>query len=389
MKKMYIVLLLLTLLIPFNVFAKEKVKLHLFYSDTCPHCHSEIEYLNEIDDKYDNLEISYYERNDHSELLKEVRKKLEIDNSYVPLTVVGSDYVIGFNDETKNQIEDMIKAYQDNEHCDLVNNLDDKECRKKNDGIYSESEVKEVPILGNVNVKETSLFLISMVIGFVDGFNPCAMWVLIFIISLLIDMKDKKRMLFLGLTFIISSAIVYLFFMLSWLQITNTLMSTWFRYIIAIVAFIAGFISIKNYIKTLKDPVGCTVTNKEDRKKIVTKAKKIIGENKLFLAFVGIIGLAFSVNLIELACSAGLPTFFITILKMNELSSLQYMLYILIYIFFFMLDDIIIFLIATLTFKIKAISNKYSKYSHLIGGIICIIIAILLAFFPNIIMFNF
>ena len=388
MKKV-LILLMLTILFPLNTKALEKVTLHLFYSETCPHCHSEIEYLNEIESEYENLEIILYERNEHSDLLKDVRDNLKIDNSYVPLTVVGSDYLIGFNDETKNQIIDMIESYQEEKHCDMVNDLDNKDCKKINDGIYSESEIKNIPILGNVNVKETSLFLVAMVIGFVDGFNPCAMWVLIFIISLLIDMKDKKRMLFLGLTFIISSAVVYLFFMLSWLQITNTLMSTWFRYLISIVAFIAGFISIKNYIKTLKDPIGCTVTNKEDRKKIVTKARKIIGENKLLLAFLGIIGLAFSVNLIELACSAGLPTFFVTILKMNELSSVSYMIYILVYIFFFMLDDIIIFLLATLTFKITAISNKYSKYSHLIGGIICILIAILLAFFPNIIMFNF
>ena len=228
-----------------------------------------------------------------------------------------------------------------------------------------------------------------MVIGLVDGFNPCAMWVLIFLISLLIEMKDKKKMVILGLAFILSSGLIYAFFMVSWLKITNTLMSTWFRYLIALVALIAGIINVRNYLKMRKSETGCVVTDKEDRKKTVKRVQKIIHENNLFIALVGIILLAFSVNLVELACSAGLPTFFTTILGMNNLNSIQYAFYIFIYILFFLLDDIIVFLVATLTFKMTAISNKYNKYSHLVGGIICLAIGILLAFFPGIIMFSF
>ena len=159
--------------------------------------------------------------------------------------------------------------------------------------------------------------------------------------------------------------------------------------LIAIVAIVAGYINIRNYLKMRKSETGCTVTKKEDRKKIVGRIQKVIHENNFFLALVGIILLAGSVNLIELACSSALPTFFITILGMNDLNALQYAFYIFIYILFFLLDDIIVFLVATLTFKMTAISNKYNKYSHLVGGIICLAIGILLAFFPGIIMFSF
>lgn len=389
-KYLYGVIIFLLLVIPINAFAKEKVVLNLFYSDTCPHCHAEIEYLKTLEGKYKNLEINYYEKDEYKELITLVRQRLDINNSYVPLTVIGTDYLIGFNDDTKNQIVSMINSYNNSSYCDIVSyNGDIAKCISKNKEIYSESEVKDIPFLGTINVKNTSLLLVSMVIGFVDGFNPCAMWVLIFIISLLIEMKDKKKMVILGLIFILSSGIVYLFFMLSWLQVTNSLMSTWFRYIISVVALVAGIINITNFIKTLNSPTGCTVTNKKERKKIVTKIQKILHENKYSLAILGIIALAFSVNLIELACSAGLPALFVAILGMNDLNSFQYVLYIAIYIFFFLIDDIVVFLIATFTFKLTAISNKYNKYSHLIGGIICLLIAILLAFFPSIIMFNF
>ena len=99
--------------------------------------------------------------------------------------------------------------------------------------------------------------------------------------------------------------------------------------------------------------------------------------------------LAISLNIVELACSAGLPTIFIEILSLNNLSNFEYALYMTLYILMFMIDDIVIFIIAMTTLKITGISNKYTKYSHLVGGIIMIIIAILMAFKTDWLMFNF
>ena len=80
--------------------------------------------------------------------------------------------------------------------------------------------------------------------------------------------------------------------------------------------------------------------------------------------------LAISVNVIELACSAGLPLIFTQILAMNKVRRIAKLIYLLLYILFFMIDDIIVFAIAMFTFKVTGISTKYTKYSHLIGGII-------------------
>ena len=394
MKKIYILIIALLLLIPFNVKAKNdnKVTLYLFHRESCPHCKAEIKYLDKIKDKYDYLEIKEYEVSENKALYQKVIKKIGTGDK-TPITIIGSKIIVGFADNSKSEIERSIKEYHKyDSYCDLVTtDKSKKECQKENKKIDDKilSDVNKVPLLGEVNVKTTSLFLIAMVIGLVDGFNPCAMWVLIFLISLLIEMKDKKKMVILGLAFILASGLIYTLFMVSWLKITNTLMSTWFRYLIALVALIAGIINVRNYMKMRKSETGCTVTKKEDRKKIMKRIQNIIHENNFFIALVGIIILACSVNLIELACSSALPTFFITILGMNDLNALQYAFYIFIYILFFLLDDIIVFLVATLTFKMTAISNKFNKYSHLIGGVICLLIGILLAFFPNIIMFSF
>ena len=121
----------------------------------------------------------------------------------------------------------------------------------------------------------------------------------------------------------------------------------------------------------------------------MNKIKNIAAEKKFAIALVGIIVLAASVNVIELMCSIGIPLLFTQILSMNNLTSMEYCLYMFLYILFFLIDDIVVFIIAMLTSKITVASTKYTKYSHLIGGIIMVLIGLLLLMKPELLMFNF
>ena len=376
-----------------SIVRAKDVNLYLFHSSTCPHCKEERAYLKDLKKKYDYLKVKEYEVHDSMSVTEQVRDGLGIKESYVPITIVGSDYIIGFSSATKSDIEALIEEYHDSDYCDVVNAIikgkKKKKCKEKNKEVSSNSTIKNIPILGKVDVKKASLPIISIVIGLVDGFNPCAMWVLLFLITMLINMKDRKRMWVLGFTFIISSALVYLMFMLAYLKVASSLIETWFKYVIAIVALVGGIINLRSYFKERKKDIGCSVTDAKKRRKIVDKIKKILSEKSFIFAFIGIILLAFSVNLIELACSAGLPVMFTNIIAINHVSGPLTALYFFLYLLFFMLDDIIVFSVAMITFKVTGISNKYSKYSHLIGGIIMIIIGLLMAFKTEWLMFNF
>lgn len=367
--------------------------IYLFYSKTCSHCKKEMEWLDKYKNEKSGIKLEYYEISDNDKLLTSVRKSLNIKNSYVPLTVIGSDYFIGYNDDIKKQMEEAVDAYLKNEYCDIVDlvkkDKDTTGCRSENNGIYTSSEYRVLPFIGEVNVKKMSLPIIAIVLGFVDGFNPCAMWVLIFLITMLFEMKDRKKMWILGITFLVASSLVYLMFMMSWLGIASSLASTWFRNIIALIALGAGLFNLNKFRIERKKEAGCQVTTKKQRTKIIKRIEKIVKEKSYALAIVGMIVLAFSVNLVELACSAGLPLLFTQILSMNNLSGGMYALYMFIYILFFLIDDLVVFIIAMTTLKVTGISNKYTKYSHLIGGIIMALIGLLLIIKPEWIMFNF
>ena len=372
-----------------NVFAKD-VNLYLFYGEECPHCEKEQQYLEELKQYYDFNIIKYetWHNEENAELMQKIKTKLGINNPYVPFTVIDNLGLTGFNDNTKSEIESRIKYCLKNDCNDIMDETCDNNDVKEKEPCSQDKFT--LPVLGEIHAKDVSLPIVAIVIGFIDGFNPCAMWILIFLISFLISTGNEKKMKILGTTFLVTSGVIYFLFMMAWINITAKMTQIIaLRNIIAVIAVIAGVWNLHNYLKERKKESGCSVTNKEDRIKIIEKIKKYVTQNNIAIAMLGIMALAISVNVIELACSAGLPLLFTQILTINELNSLEYFIYVLIYIIFFLIDDIVIFLIAVKTAKVTGISNKYTKYSHLIGGLIMIIIGLLLIFKPEIIMFNF
>lgn len=382
----------------FNVSAKS-VNVYMFYGKTCPHCEEAIKYLDSIKEKYD-LKIYKYEVWNDSEnmkLMNDIASFLDVNVRGVPFAIIDNTAIFGYSsgvtDETyRYHIKQASKDdFIDEVGIELGVVKGKTKVSKNNDNKeYETNYTIKLPFIGKVNLKSFSLPLVSILIGIIDGFNPCAMWVLLFLISTLIGMKDKKRLWALGLTFLVTSAFVYMAFMVSWLSFAKMISGVVLvRIIIAIVAIIGGAINLNSFANSLGKDDGCDVVDAKKRKKVFSKIKKFTHEKSFIMAIIGVILLAISVNLIELACSAGLPVIFTSLLAMNDLSAIQYWIYIIIYIFFFMIDDLIIFAIAVKTMQLTGISTKYTKYSHLVGGILMFIIGILLIVKPEWLMFNF
>ena len=394
------------LFIPVFVHAKT-VDIYLFYGDGCPHCAAEEKFLESYLKSNEDVVVHRYEvwyNEENIKLLKDVGDLLGVTPNGVPYTVIGDDVVSGFmsNDTTGEQIRSYINIYRNKEYTDRVKvfletgeKIEEKEIvePKKEDKKEEKDTKVSFKLFGKkrtIDTKKVSIPVIAVLLGLVDGFNPCAMWILIFLITMLFNMKNRKKMWILGITFIFTSGLVYLAFMLTWLNLTSFVTKLqYIRLFVAIIALGAGILNLNNYIKSLSKDDGCEVVDDKKRKKIIKRIIKITSNKKFIIALLGIMLLAASVNIIELMCSIGIPMIFTQILSMNDLSTFRYMIYMLIYIFFFLIDDIIIFAISMNTLKVTGISTKYTKYSHLIGGILMIIIGILLLLKPELLMFNF
>lgn len=387
---------------------ENKVNVYVFYGRDCPHCKVLLADLETIKQEKSYIQIYKYEvtyNYNNANLFDKVASQLGASSGGVPFTVIGTKYFVGYSTaQTKPLIEYAIKIYSlADSYSDPVGKLVGKDLTGGT-ATYEElrgeffpedvekeekEEVKiELPVFGSVSTKDVSLPVISILIGFIDGFNPCAMWVLLFLISVLIGMKDRKKMWILGTVFLGTSALIYLLFMIAWLNVIVFLGALfWIKLLIASIALIGGVWNLKSFFTNKED--GCEVVSEKKRSKVLNKIKYITSSQKYSLAIIGIIGLAVSVNFIELTCSAGLPVVFTNLLALNNLSVLEYGFYLFLYILFFLIDDLLIFFIAMKTLKITGLSNKYAKYSHLIGGILMVLVGILMIFKPEWLMFNF
>lgn len=358
----------------FPIVVSAKTDITLFYGEGCPHCTHEKIFLNSLKQDYPELNITYYEvwyNDKNAKLLETIKEEHKIYANVVPYTIINNQIFVGFSDSIKEEMKIMIELCQKGQCNNSLTN-----------------ETKTLPLLGSINVKETSLTLITIVLGLIDGFNPCAMWILLFLIGMLLGTKNRKRMWILGLVFLFTSGIVYLLFMLTWLKIAISMNQViWIRNILAILSVIGGMLQLQKFLKP--SPTGCSVVKNKKRTVIMNYIRKFVSEKSFFLAFIGIIVLAVFVNFIELACSAGFPLLFTQILSLNNLSKTTYLLYVFLYIICYMLDDMIIFSISMITFHLTGITNKYQKYSHLLGGLFMLIIGLLLLFQPNWLMFSF
>jgi glutaredoxin len=387
-----IVFILILLQVNTTIYANQnKVNIYYFYSETCYYCGLMKEYFNELE-KDPLITIHRYEISvdkDGQEVARKVEDLLSTPIRSVPYVIVGRQSFVGYNDGVVEGIEEAIEFSKNNYVRDIVGEMLGFVEPGEGDGSIISGGKFKLPFIGEVDAATVSLPLLAIFMGTLDGFNPCAMWVLLLLISMLVHVKERWKMWTLGIVFLATSAIMYFFFMLSWLNITLLFGSViYLRLLIGAVAIGGGGWNLKKAL-TQKPDDGCEVVDVDQRRKLSKRIQAITSEKTFLLAIVGIMGLAISVNLVELLCSAGLPIIFTQVLALNGLDTLQTIGYLLLYVLFFLIDDLVVFFIAMKTFHLTGLSTKYSKFSGIIGGTIMVILGILMIFRPEWLMFNF
>ncbi|KKQ28188.1 MAG: hypothetical protein US42_C0001G0039 [Candidatus Magasanikbacteria bacterium GW2011_GWC2_37_14] len=362
-----------------------KVEYTLFHLETCTHCQAEIKFLNEkvfpLYGQYLDFHLYEVSGEKNAKLFEEYGNKYFTAVGSVPVAFIDGTPVSGYGTDktTGKEIIQIIEQKLQTKGLIQTKTTETINTNKIN-----------IPILGEINPKTFSLPLLTVIIGLLDGFNPCAMWALLFLITLLLGMENRKRMWLLGSLFIVASGAVYFVFMAAWLQLLLFLgMIATIRIVIGLVAIGAGGINLREWWLNRKaEALACKVSDLKDTKKTFEKIKAIVYRKSLLWSIVGILLLGFSVNLVELACSAGFPAVYTQVLALSGLPMWQKYLYMVGYIVFYMLDDMIVFVIAMVTLKSKVVGGKYGKYSALIGGILMLLLGLLLIFKPSWLMFG-
>jgi thiol-disulfide isomerase/thioredoxin/uncharacterized membrane protein len=352
--------------------------INFFYLPSCPHCDEQRPFNEKLAEKYPGIRIVEHDATtpQGSALLSDMLAQLGGEEEpEFPITIIIisenevfiSGWVSGGWESEEITGREIEKAL---EQC-LAGNCPPPAGEEPRDTIV-------LPWIGEIVLADYSLPALAGILGLVDGFNPCAMWVLVYLISLVAALRDKRRIWLIVGSFVLASGVLYFLFMTIWFeayrQFIGHLMAV--TIVIGLVALGGGILQIREVIKT-KGAIVCEVTDEESRKKTMTRIQKIVSSPITLGTIAGIIALAFAVNSIEFVCSAAIPAVFTRVLSLASLTNFQYYGYILLYVVVFMLDDAVIF--GTAAFALTSnLGERYAKYFRPIGAAILIILGVLL-----------
>jgi len=336
---------------------------YFFYGQGCPHCAEESVFLDHISENYANVTIERYEiyyNQSNIELLSDMCDSYGAPFGSVPLVFIGDDYILGFgsNSTTGVEIEDAINE-----------NFFGIDMSNGNDLTFT------LPFVGEIDVSSMSLPLITIIIGLLDGFNPCAMFVLCFLLVFLIGTKSRKKTFIIGGIFLTMSALVYFLFISAWFNFFLI-----FKYvpvlkaIVAVIVVFAGLVNIKDYFYFQK---GLSFTLPKKWKSVITERMEKLSKKENILAMIaGVISVALVVNIVELMCTVGFPMIYTQLLSTYNLSKPVYYSYIALYCLFYMIDDMVVFAVAVITLNCMEMTKKRVRQMKLISGILMILLAL-------------
>jgi hypothetical protein len=346
---------LLFLISPVFAVEEEEINIHFFEDRLCTTCKAQKEFMESIKSNYPQLEINIYSITE-TEKLKELANYYEVENYKImaPTSFVNGVF-FQFTDFTERQEKMVIDAIE---------------------GKYIEEKenIIKIPFINKeVDISKFSLLTTAIILSSVDGFNICSMGALILILSIVLVFDSRRKIIGYGSLFILTTAVVYGTIVFAWGKLFELLLShlAISRIIIGLMALIGGIYFFKEFLKFLKHGPTCDFANSKILKGPIDKIKNSFASPKKSAFFLagGVILFSAIIVIVELPCSIGIPIVFGGILAENNLPIESYLFYILVYLFFYMLIEVIIFLIAVFTKKIWLSNSNIVTWVTLIGSI--------------------
>ena len=348
------------------------VEIEVFVREGCAHCEAAKSFLGELARERPGLRIGFVDvRRDPDALVRldDISRRAGIAQPGVPTIRIGSELIVGF--DTPATTGAQVRAALDHGRpsaaiggAPVCGVAEDIACKAPRE------DSVEIPFIGRkVSVQDVGLPLFTIVIGLLDGFNPCSMWVLILMISMLATLGDRLKMLAIAGTFVAIEGIAYFAFMAAWLNLFLFVgLSRASEIAIALLAIVAGAINLKDFFAWGR---GITLSIPASAKPgIYARLRAILHAERLGPALVGTVLLAVLVQIVELLCTSGFPALYTRILTQRQLDTAAYYGYLLLYNLMYMLDDIVVLAIGIVTLNRRRLQEKEGRALKLVAGLV-------------------
>jgi glutaredoxin len=357
-----------------------------FVREGCPHCAKAEEFLAQLQKERPGLSISIRDVQKEPAALERLKELAQATNTAtvrVPAIYAGGQLIVGFSPEARTDM--LIRGALDGKaagaHAGAAGTCDAEESLAcpKGPGGAAEEEFS-VTLLGRtITLDDVGLPAFTLAMGLLDGFNPCSMWVLLLMISLLAPLNDRRRMVAIAGTFVLVEGIAYFIFMAAWLNLFLLIgMSRAVTVVVAAIAIVAGMINLKDFVAFGR---GISLSIPASAKPgIYNRMRGLLHAPTLTAAIVGSAVLAVLVQIVEFMCTSGFPALFTRILTLKDLPTASYYGYMLLYNAAYMLDDIIILSIGVIMLSRHRLQEKEGRVLKLISGLVMVGLGIYLLF---------
>ena len=344
-------------------------ELQVFVRPGCPYCEAAKRFLPELQRSRPTLRIRIRDISEDRQALADLQNladRFGMRPIGVPAFYLRGKLIIGFDSgETTGR--------------ELAALLDQPAAPGITDG---PAPAIQLPLLGPVDLRRLGLPLFTIVLGLLDGFNPCAMWLLLFLLSMLINLRDRKKMFLIGGVFVAVSGLVYFAFMAAWLNIFFLIgMSRLTQLLLGAIALLVGSLNVKDYFAF---GAGLSVGIPERAKpRIYRQVRQIIRAENLTGALAAVSLLALLVNTVELLCTAGIPAIYTRVLTEQALPGWAYYGYLALYNLAYMADDSLMLAIAVVTLSGRKLQERGGRWLKLVSGMVMLALGLILLLRPE------
>lgn len=366
---------LLVLAAPARAAQEERTaELILFWGDGCPHCAVEKAWLETAAQAYPGLRITMYEvwyDEANQQILLDTAGRLGFEPSGVPVTIVGDRYWIGWSESLRPEIEAAIEA----ELAAAGTAEPPAPPPATSTPMAGPPTSVDVPLIGPVEVSGDSLVLSTIVIGFIDGVNPCSLWVISVLLAIIVRTGSRRRVLTIGATFLLVTALMYAVYIAGiYSALTFVSHLGAIQIGVAVVAGIVGAVSVKDYF-AFKKGLSFTIPD-ASKPGLYQRMRRVAGERALLPALGATVLLAIGVSLLETPCTAGFPVLWAGLLRANDVGTPETVALFALYLVPFLIDEVIVFVVAVTTLRATKLQERHGRLLKLVAGAMMLALAV-------------
>ncbi|MGM0653197.1 MAG: hypothetical protein ACQES4_10530 [Bacillota bacterium] len=331
----------------------------------CPTCSKPEEHVDLFDDYPVEVEVyEVFQDEEGRKKYEQISEEVSIEVRGFPTLVYQDQFWLGFSEAVQEDIIDAIEA-----------SMEEGEAADRR-------EVLDIPIIGEVDLSASPILLSTFIIAFLDGFNPCSLFVLTFLLAIIIHSASRKRIFLVGLTFLLVTSVVYGLFIMGILNIMVFVAQLfWISYVVAAIVIILGLVAIKDYF-LLKE--GLTFSIPEQYKsRYYQQVRKVFYTKSVIPMIFTTAVMALGIALVELPCTAGFPFIWSSLMAELDLGFTYFIILFVVYLLTYLSVELIIFLIAVIRLRSIKMTAERGRLLKLIAGSLMLVLGLILLVDPT------